>query len=145
MAPPELLGASVDLKQAANTLMVQYEYLGNLVYQRIVPIQTLDLLVGGSYGLPGAGWSHKSSSRGGSVAWKILPSGFNGWRKDWKYMVEMKKPGHPHRLQLVAALKLTTYALTKPETHRAGSGKAIGFGLRSAGILHIKLEQIRGG
>ena len=27
--------------------MVQYEYLGNLVYQRIVPLDTLDLLVGG--------------------------------------------------------------------------------------------------
>jgi hypothetical protein len=27
--------------------MVQYEYLGNLVYQRIVPLTTLDLLVGG--------------------------------------------------------------------------------------------------
>ena len=46
-AKPELVSGSQDLKQAANTLMVQYEYLGNLVYQRIVPLETLDLLVGG--------------------------------------------------------------------------------------------------
>ena len=46
-ASPELLLNSPELRRAANTLMVQYEYLGNLVYQRMVPIQTLDLLVGG--------------------------------------------------------------------------------------------------
>ncbi len=38
---------SPELKRLANTLMVQDEYLGNLVYQRIVPLGTLDLLVGG--------------------------------------------------------------------------------------------------
>lgn len=46
-APPDAVGSSAELRRAANTLMVQYEYLGNLVYQRIVPLQTLDLLVGG--------------------------------------------------------------------------------------------------
>lgn len=46
-ARPELVAKSPELKRAANTLMVQYEYLGNLVYQRIVPLKTLDLLVGG--------------------------------------------------------------------------------------------------
>jgi hypothetical protein len=44
---PEVIANSEELRRAANTLMVQYEYLGNLVYQRIVPLQTLDLLVGG--------------------------------------------------------------------------------------------------
>lgn len=38
---------SPALRDAANTLMVHYEYLGNLVYQGIVPLPTLDLLVGG--------------------------------------------------------------------------------------------------
>ena len=46
-AQPELVASSPELKRLANTLMVQYEYLGNLVYQRIVPLDTLDLLVGG--------------------------------------------------------------------------------------------------
>jgi hypothetical protein len=46
-APPEMVLKSSELRDAANTLMVQYEYLGNLVYQRIVPLETLDLLVGG--------------------------------------------------------------------------------------------------
>lgn len=46
-AGPELVENSPELKRLANTLMVQYEYLGNLVYQRIVPLETLDLLVGG--------------------------------------------------------------------------------------------------
>jgi hypothetical protein len=46
-ARPELVAESPELKRLANTLMVQYEYLGNLVYQRIVPLTTLDLLVGG--------------------------------------------------------------------------------------------------
>jgi hypothetical protein len=46
-AQPELVGSSHELKRLANTLMVQYEYLGNLVYQRSVPLDTLDLLVGG--------------------------------------------------------------------------------------------------
>jgi len=46
-ARPELVASSPELKRLANTLMVQYEYLGNLVYQRIVPLDTLDLLVGG--------------------------------------------------------------------------------------------------
>lgn len=46
-AAPEVIAESDELRRAANTLMVQYEYLGNLVYQRIVPLQTLDLLVGG--------------------------------------------------------------------------------------------------
>jgi hypothetical protein len=46
-APPELVSSSPEMKRAANTLMVQYEYLGILVYQRIVPLNTLDLLVGG--------------------------------------------------------------------------------------------------
>lgn len=46
-ADPDLVARSPDLKRASNTLMVNYEYLGNLVYQRIVPLETLDLLVGG--------------------------------------------------------------------------------------------------
>jgi len=46
-ASPDLILDAPDLRRAANILMVQYEYLGNLVYQRIVPLQTLDLLVGG--------------------------------------------------------------------------------------------------
>lgn len=46
-APPETVASSAELRRWANILMVQYEYLGNLVYQRIVPLQTLDLLVGG--------------------------------------------------------------------------------------------------
>ena len=46
-ASPDLVLNSPELRRAANTLMVQYEYLGNLVYQRMVPIETLDLLVGG--------------------------------------------------------------------------------------------------
>ena len=46
-APPDTILSSPDLRRAANTLMVQYEYLGNLVFQGIVPLHTLDLLVGG--------------------------------------------------------------------------------------------------
>lgn len=46
-ASPEIILDTPDLRSAANTLMVQYEFLGNLVYQRMVPLQTLDLLVGG--------------------------------------------------------------------------------------------------
>ncbi len=46
-ASPDVILDSPGLRRAANTLMVQYEYLGNLVYQRIVPLHTLDLLVGG--------------------------------------------------------------------------------------------------
>lgn len=46
-AGPGLVDDSPELKRLANTLMVQYEYLGNLVYQRIVPLHTLDLLCGG--------------------------------------------------------------------------------------------------
>jgi hypothetical protein len=46
-ARPELVASSPQLRRYANMLMVQYEYLGNLVYQRIVPLDTLDLLVGG--------------------------------------------------------------------------------------------------
>lgn len=46
-AEPAVILESHDLRRAANTLMVQYEYLGNLVYQRMVPLRTLDLLVGG--------------------------------------------------------------------------------------------------
>lgn len=46
-ASPSAVAESPELRSHANTLMVQYEYLGNLVYQRIVPLQTLDLLVGG--------------------------------------------------------------------------------------------------
>ena len=46
-ASPDLILDAPDLRRAANILMVQYEYLGDLVYQRIVPLQTLDLLVGG--------------------------------------------------------------------------------------------------
>ncbi|MGA9533053.1 MAG: hypothetical protein WBR18_10085 [Anaerolineales bacterium] len=46
-AKPELVAQDPDLRRASNTLMVKYEYLGNLVYQRIVPLETLDLLVGG--------------------------------------------------------------------------------------------------
>jgi len=46
-ARPELVKDSPELKRLTNILMVQYEYLGNLVYQRIVPLETLDLLVGG--------------------------------------------------------------------------------------------------
>jgi hypothetical protein len=46
-APPETFLASPELRSSANTLMVLYEFLGNLVYQRMVPLETLDLLVGG--------------------------------------------------------------------------------------------------
>jgi len=46
-ARPDLVENSPELRRLANTLMVQYEYLGNLVYQRIVPLHTLDLLCGG--------------------------------------------------------------------------------------------------
>jgi hypothetical protein len=38
---------SAALKPAVNPFMVRYEYLGNPVYQRIVPLERLDLLVGG--------------------------------------------------------------------------------------------------
>ena len=38
---------SAEVRRAANTLMVQYEFLGVLVYQRMVPLDTLDILVGG--------------------------------------------------------------------------------------------------
>lgn len=44
---PEKILKSPVLRAAANTLMVQYEYLGNLVYQRMVPLEMMDLLVGG--------------------------------------------------------------------------------------------------
>lgn len=46
-ASPESIRASPELRSAANSLMVLYEFLGNLVYQRMVPLETLDLLVGG--------------------------------------------------------------------------------------------------
>jgi hypothetical protein len=46
-ASPQTILDSPELRRSANTLMVQYEYLGNLVYQRIVPLQTLDHMVGG--------------------------------------------------------------------------------------------------
>jgi hypothetical protein len=46
-APHETIVASPELRGFANTLMVLYEYLGNLVYQRMVPLDMLDLLVGG--------------------------------------------------------------------------------------------------
>jgi hypothetical protein len=46
-AQPELVANSPELRRMANIIMVQYEYLGILVYQRIVPLDTLDLLVGG--------------------------------------------------------------------------------------------------
>lgn len=46
-APPELILDSPEVRRAANTLMVQYEFLGVLVYQRMVPLETLDILVGG--------------------------------------------------------------------------------------------------
>jgi hypothetical protein len=46
-ASPELICESSDHRAAANTLILQYEYPGNLVYQGIVPLHTIDLLVGG--------------------------------------------------------------------------------------------------
>ena len=39
-APPELVSDSPQMLQAANTIMVQYEYLGILVHQRIIPLGT---------------------------------------------------------------------------------------------------------
>jgi hypothetical protein len=46
-APPEAIASSSGLRDAANTLMVLYEFLGNLVFQRMVRLDTVDLLVGG--------------------------------------------------------------------------------------------------
>lgn len=46
-APPETILESPELRKSTNTVMVLYEFLGNLVYQRMVPLETLDLLVGG--------------------------------------------------------------------------------------------------
>ena len=43
----QTIAVSAALRDAANTLMVQYEFLGNLVYQRMVPLLTVDLLMGG--------------------------------------------------------------------------------------------------
>ncbi|MEX2029562.1 MAG: hypothetical protein WD906_01110 [Anaerolineales bacterium] len=46
-ASPRSILRSPNLRSAANTVMVQYEFLGILVFQGIVPLRTLDLLVGG--------------------------------------------------------------------------------------------------
>jgi len=46
-ADPQLILDSPQMRSAANTIMSQYEYLGILVFQRIVPLDTLDCLVGG--------------------------------------------------------------------------------------------------
>lgn len=46
-ADPQLILGTPEIRSAANTIMSQYEYLGILVFQRIVPLDTLDCLVGG--------------------------------------------------------------------------------------------------
>lgn len=46
-APPDLIRESPDLRRASELTVNQYEYLGMMVFYRIVPLRTLDLLVGG--------------------------------------------------------------------------------------------------
>jgi len=46
-ASPDLIADSPELRSHVNTLMNLYEFLGNLVFQRMVPVRTVDLLVGG--------------------------------------------------------------------------------------------------
>jgi hypothetical protein len=46
-ADPEHSRSSVDLRRASALLMNLYEYWGIMVYYRVVPLRTLDLLVGG--------------------------------------------------------------------------------------------------
>jgi hypothetical protein len=47
-ASPDHIRDSTDLRHATQLLVNMYEYWGILVFQRIVPLRTLDLLVGGA-------------------------------------------------------------------------------------------------
>lgn len=46
-ASPERIRNSTDLRRAAELMVDLYEYFGMMVFYRIVPLRTLDLLVGG--------------------------------------------------------------------------------------------------
>jgi hypothetical protein len=46
-ASPDHIRDSPNLRRAAELTVNQYEYLGMMVFYRIVPLRTLDLLVGG--------------------------------------------------------------------------------------------------
>ena len=46
-ASPDKIRNSPDLRHATELIVNQYEYLGMMVFYRIVPLRTLDLLVGG--------------------------------------------------------------------------------------------------
>ena len=46
-AAPDHVQSSADLRRAAELVMNLYEYWGIMVYYRVVPLRTLDLLVGG--------------------------------------------------------------------------------------------------
>lgn len=46
-ASAERVSGTADLRQVAHLIMNQFEFWGILVFQRIVPLRTLDLLVGG--------------------------------------------------------------------------------------------------
>lgn len=46
-AEPEQVRASSELRHASELMMNLYEYWGIMVFYRIVPLRTLDLLVGG--------------------------------------------------------------------------------------------------
>jgi hypothetical protein len=46
-APPDQIRDSPELRRAAELIVNQYEYDGMMVFCRIVPLRTLDLLVGG--------------------------------------------------------------------------------------------------
>lgn len=44
---PDLIRSSPDLRRACQLLMNLFEYWGTMVFYKIVPLRTLDLLVGG--------------------------------------------------------------------------------------------------
>lgn len=46
-ADPELVRGSPDARQASELMMNLFEYWGIMVFYRVVPLRTLDLLVGG--------------------------------------------------------------------------------------------------
>jgi hypothetical protein len=46
-AAPEQIRSSTDLRPAAELVMNLFEYWGMMVFYRVVPLRTLDLLVGG--------------------------------------------------------------------------------------------------
>ena len=46
-ADPEKVRASPELRQASELMMNLFEYWGIMVFYRVVPLRTLDLLVGG--------------------------------------------------------------------------------------------------